>query len=1076
MLLHELEISTRGYVNFSNLGQIFASLDSSIEKEKMEMNATYTRMLPGSHLFEGKIKRESGEASISFVRQIKGKQILYKNFSVNAGILENGSAVKVVPMNLFDAELRKTLETYFSRVDLVGPLRLTTFFPTTEDWVNSQVKLSFDGARIVSKKFPRDQVMLKGSAILASGSLELKGMTTRFDNLFLSSTGNMLLKPEHPFVDSYKLEILAGISNKKPFMIDSKRLKNSLGLTHTPDFNKIELLGDDLFKLTLDSSGRKNMIRTGFDKFRFFRRKKPLWARDVNLRIDLGKMNLIKSELPENLKCEGSLNLFGFKIDAEAGLNLVKKEYTKLLLKGNGENFNVLLDAIKTQPEGKKLLKNYPVKANGKFSFALTGKGSFYSPEMGGWLKFPLLSLVVKNFILSMPFDLLFKKLNENDYLAEIEAKKAYAKYMGRKFSFNNAATKLKVLNLFNNKGLKLDIDSQGSVFSTWLKAKGTMDLKDSSLKNFRVSLSTSKIGKFAEEIAKAGKFKLPFSLGGKFNAYSTLSGKFSALNSNGKVKVSRIALDFPISGNGQSAVLKARDFSGELGFSKQGNQRMKFSLKSVKGKILDANITAKGEAVLKNLNAGLKPYLNNLEADFSGLNCSVLFKFLASGIIPTELISLIEINDGRLNGRIKLSGNPNKLKTKGNVDLINGKMRYKALKTGISEIFAGLNFEGRTDSGYARIGLERFKAKFGRTVIKIPEGFIEDPVKTGKIFLKGKVSAIYPADLLNLMGGLSVSSISFPEEGYLAGDIEIDGTLFKPFFNARLTNTKMLLKYASEGVEYSVPIGRNSFDLRYDLYSGNFFLKQGQIALLGGKINLDPIRGRFSAYEPFRFQLSGKVEGIDVGKFKMSDSDSFKGIIDGDFEAKWDMAGKRDALFKLKFKNIFIPKIPIVEEKTINKIGLEFIKKPDFRVGQLNFYVTSEEVAGFAGKLQVADGLFAGPHMRLELDSSEFDPMNLKLHGKLMLNPQSLRKTTLGKKLRKLSVTVQDRKTGIPYIDLALSGQWNKPELISRSLEKRVTRRAKRNFIGRIFGRHRPHKASVEELMKWFPGWRKGL
>ena len=147
----------------------------------------------------------------------------------------------------------------------------------------------------------------------------------------------------------------------------------------------------------------------------------------------------------------------------------------------------------------------------------------------------------------------------------------------------------------------------------------------------------------------------------------------------------------------------------------------------------------------------------------------------------------------------------------------------------------------------------------------------------------------------------------------------------------------------------------------------------------------------------------------------------------------------------------------------------------PDIRTGQINFYLSTEEEEEFKGKLLVADGLFAGPHLRLELDNSEFEPEQMSLRGQLMINPQSLRNSEIGKKLGKLSSVMQDRNTGIPYVDLTVSGNWAKPSLIADAVKKRASKRVAKNFVYRIFGRHRPHKASVQELMEWFPGWEKG-
>ena len=565
------------------------------------------------------------------------------------------------------------------------------------------------------------------------------------------------------------------------------------------------------------------------------------------------------------------------------------------------------------------------------------------------------------------------------------------------------------------------------------------------------------------------------FKLAGKFNGYANLNGRFAAPDSTGKVTFKRIGLDFPLTNGKGKTSLKAKDFGGTLRFSKKGNKKIEFALEKVAGKVIDANVTASGKVLLKELNRGLRPYLDNLSADFKNLSGSALFSFLQQGIIPPGMLDSLKVSSGKFHGTMRLSGTPDKIISQGQVELANGSLLYKGLKDRLENVYAGLTFEGRTDTGYSRIGLDRFKARFGRTLVHIPEGWIEDPTKTGKLFLSGKVSKVFPADILKLFGGMRVAAVSFPKEGHLNGELTVSGTMFKPKLKAKLESTSMNVKYSSEGADYTIPIGENKLELTYNIGSGKAIVEKGALALLGGKISLDKAAGTFKAGRPFSFGLAGNISGIDINRFKVSDAESFKGIIGGKFNAEWQGSGKRDANFHLDFKNIFIPKIPVVDPNALKGVGVEFIQKPDFRTGKLNCYVTTEEEGTIKGKLLVADGLFAGPHMRLELGNSEFNPMALRLSGKLMLNPQSLRKTTLGRKLRKLSVTVQDKRTGIPYIDLSLSGQWNKPELIARAISKKATKRAKRNFIKRIFGR-RAHKASVHELMLWFPGWKKGM
>ncbi|HEY9069433.1 MAG TPA: hypothetical protein VIV61_04195, partial [Candidatus Ozemobacteraceae bacterium] len=183
---------------------------------------------------------------------------------------------------------------------------------------------------------------------------------------------------------------------------------------------------------------------------------------------------------------------------------------------------------------------------------------------------------------------------------------------------------------------------------------------------------------------------------------------------------------------------------------------------------------------------------------------------------------------------------------------------------------------------------------------------------------------------------------------------------------------------------------------------------------------------------------------------------------------------GSRDAVFRLQLENLVIEKIPI-DAAMVANTGLDFLEAPEFTTSHLNLYVSSEGELAERGRVRVADALFAGPDMRLEIGDSAFDPQRLELAGKIVFNPQPLRRTKLGRKMGTMTRVLQDKATGLPYLDLTVSGTWDRPELISKAILAKAKKRGKRNFIKSIFGGRRSHKASVAELIEWFPGWQPG-
>ena len=198
-------------------------------------------------------------------------------------------------------------------------------------------------------------------------------------------------------------------------------------------------------------------------------------------------------------------------LSTKLALDLVNKEIESLVFKGGGSNFNTILEAVKSQPEGKQLLRKYPVKASGKFDFALIGKGKFIEPYLEGWFKFPFLNLRVRDLAMSLPFDVSLKNKETGGYVAKITAGKAYLNYKTTKFSLDKAKVDLDIQNTFEKAGPNISINAQTNVFATWIKATGKILLGKSRFKNIALSLASKDISKLASEIARIGNFRVPF-------------------------------------------------------------------------------------------------------------------------------------------------------------------------------------------------------------------------------------------------------------------------------------------------------------------------------------------------------------------------------------------------------------------------------------------------------------------------------------------------------------------------------------------------------------------------------------
>lgn len=1072
--IKNIESIHQGKIDYSDESNIKADLTANVMGDLMKLNGNYFREKPGLHRLSLNVFRNSGQAKIDLNRQIEGKSVVYRDFKIEGGLEKDGRAVDILPLNILPDQIGNQILAWFTRIDLIGPLKINTSFPTIDDWKNADLDFSFNGARIVSRQNAADQVRIDGGAKFSNGVLLLENLSALIDNLRFKASGSVEIAAQRPFVKSFDLDMNGGVEGAS-FIITSERTQKSLGLKQKPDFDHIELKGSRFFSATLNSKSSLNRVSLDLEKMRLVRRKKPLWLDNFSAEFTTGLLEPASGKLPGASSLTAAGDLFGVKISAMVKANLASGTIDELSCKGGGDNFSRILEAVVSQPEGEHFFKKYPMNIGGAFDFAFLGRGLLKDPELEGWIKFPVLNLSYKDFLAKLPFHAIIKTSDQN-YAAEISAGKAFIKVKDVNFDLGKTMAKAESRKFFSSRDPEIKFSADSEIFSTGMKAAGAINLASKKINKFELNIKSGNIENLAREVARIGQFKIPFELSGKFSADASLSGNLFSPDSDGNINFSSISLDFPIESGGRRHKLTARNLNGKAGFVKRGNDLFSIDVGKISGKILDAGVDLSGKAGLIRKGQGLKPVFEKIVLKLDGLRASDLANYLIGGFLPPEYAKRINVNNGLIDGNFSLSGSSDKILALGQASLTDVSIGYSALKDRFEKVSGQLQFEGRSDGSYARIGVNDFSASFGRSKFKIDKGFIEDPLFSGKLMLEGAVEKLFPTDLLGMMGGMKIEALSFPEEGWLDGKLEVEGTLAEPRLKTQVSSSKMKISWKSDGQEFNFPIGQNSLELAYNAGNGEFLVDKVKLSLLSGSIELQPTSGIFSRENPFVFKAEGNLSGIDLSKLEMKDADSIRGIIDGKMKANWESNGSRDAVFNLNFKNLFIPKIPLVDPKTMDKVGVDFIEQPDFREGQLNFYVTTEEDSGFAGKLLIADGLFAGPHMRLELGNSEFNPVALKLSGKLMLNPQSLRHTDLGKKLGRLSATIQDRQTGIPFVDLNLSGTWDKPEIISGALQKNTEKRAKRNFIKRLFGSRGPHKASVEELMNWFPGWQKGM
>lgn len=208
----------------------------------------------------------------------------------------------------------------------------------------------------------------------------------------IKTAGRAELTDTAPFVTDYNADITVSTSGNGIFEISSERLQAAFGLTHKPDFDRVELIGERLAFASFSSLAKENHIDLDVKKLLFIRRGKMLWVENLLGALVTDRFNIAQSEKPDQMSLNANLGFFGIPMELAVKASLQQKKIENLSFKGGGANFTRLIEAIKTQPEGAAFLKKYPFVLTGNFNFAFLGSGSLEQPLLDGWLRFPHLT------------------------------------------------------------------------------------------------------------------------------------------------------------------------------------------------------------------------------------------------------------------------------------------------------------------------------------------------------------------------------------------------------------------------------------------------------------------------------------------------------------------------------------------------------------------------------------------------------------------------------------------------------------------------------------------------------------
>jgi hypothetical protein len=591
------------------------------------------------------------------------------------------------------------------------------------------------------------------------------------------------------------------------------------------------------------------------------------------------------------------------------------------------------------------------------------------------------------------------------------------------------------------------------------------------------VRLQSADIAPLASEAIKIGRFALPFSASGPVTAFWRMEGPIKNLNHRGEAAVNSLSLHFPMKTWRVARSVDLTGLAGRVEWSAKAGEKPTLEIHDAVGQAFGGKIRLSGAGhLLRSGPNGWTPGLDRVAIAVEEIGLGALHALLGAGFYPPAVAERLRSVDGRLSGELKAQGSHRHLSAEGDVRISSGTMRWEGLGDPITDLSGRIRLGRRGSAVAPHVEIDQITARFRRSEIGLERALLQDPAGRATLQASGTLVRVFPEDVMKLLDGLDLPRISFPKENALTGTVGIAGSLDRPRLHLDLAIPDLTVDYRSGSDRYAFPIGRSQVALDYDSGSGRCVARRFDLGVLGGRITLNKGEGRIAGGRPASFLFAGTLEGIDLGTVVARQTEGLRGVFAGTFKGEQKEKGAREADFHLDVRNLLIPVLP-VEPAVLEAIGLEMLKRPDIRTGRVNLYVSTDpDETETLGQLRLADGLFAGPFLRLELDNSAFDPRRLELVAKLQFNPQGLRQTTLGKKVGKHSALLQDEGTGIPYVDLSVSGSWDNPSLLGRAITKRAEKRGKRNFIKRLFGGRRPHKASVAELEEWFPGWKPGM
>ncbi|MBF0407090.1 MAG: hypothetical protein HQM10_07040 [Candidatus Riflebacteria bacterium] len=1067
-----LTANASGNINFTDFDNPESLFETDLSGEKIRFSMKSSKIDSASRRLNASLERDTGNLNFSFVHPVQKKIQQIRDFNIQMKLLPDKAFSTLLPMKIIPVEKAEKIQRWLEEVDIMGPLAVSGYFESFRNIENATATIFFENTMLVNKKSRADSLFLNGQASLASGTMEIKNIIMKFAELNFLIDGSLSFNRLNKTLDEYKLLLTGELPGSKDFSVSQSKIQNTLGLKKPLAFDSIHIKGKKLLEAIFDSKNSVNKISLSADYIKLKQKKKTWLISALSAHADTSGQLFRPGTKIHDLTTDISCDFFGIPVSASASVDISGKNIKSLAIQSRGKNIQKVLDSLSEFDQIRSVIQKYNFSAKGEYNISLKGKGTLNRPNLEGKASSEKIQINAVDAEAVFPFSLSLATDLEGKYSSQISVSSGMLKYKTLELPLEKFNCAISYGREKSAKAQSINLSASGAVLGNSIDLKTDYSPKTGYLNSLKAEIKSTDIGRTAKQAVNIAKINLPFDLSGPFKANVSAKGPQGGIAADGKISISKLKLTVPLTSPSKGKYpLSLDDISGSIAFSGKEKQSFQIESESITGKILDAVVSLSGQARMDKSGNSYITNLNGMNLTLDGLSVAKLKSELEQKLISAEKLKCFKDVDGKMKGSLKLSGQKNRYSATGEVELINGKMGY----TSIPDLIEGINgkviLSQNSEKGKPFIEIKNFTSKFRKASLSIPYGKVFDPLGQCSFSVEAATSNVFPQDMMALLSGLKLPKVTFGGNGSLSGEMKAVGTIDKPELSFGLQGGDFLVNYSSDGNSYQIPIGKSSIKLFFDPFSGKANFSNSEVGLLNGKIQFSNATGKIKNGFPEEFSITGMFDSIDLKSFSQNDEAKVRGVLGGKFKAVTEKGGKKDLEINLECKNLGIEKMPL-DKAMIDKIGLDFLEDPEFKTGELNFFLSSEGDIAEKGRLRVADALFAGPDLRIELGESAFDPQQLDLHGKIFLNPQPLRKTKLGKKLGKFSKVIQDQKTGIPFVDISVSGKWNQPALLAKSIEKNTMKRGKRNFIRSIFGGSRAHKASVEELKAWFPGW----